>query len=103
MRAAAVAVLALALLGDVWNAATVRGRVTEAVLGSEAERAPLYETASWCAAALCAVVVLGVVLRARGIARTPRPLSRHPSGGPVLDAECRSGRLPMTNSIRNHE
>ena len=74
MDVAGVAVLALILAGDVWNATTVRGRATEAVLGSEADRAPLYATASWCAAACCALVLLGILLQARGLVRTPRPL-----------------------------
>jgi hypothetical protein len=74
VRVAAVAVLTLTVAADVWNAATVRGRATEAVLGSEADRAPLYATASWCAAACCALVLLAIVLRIRGIVRTPRPV-----------------------------
>jgi cytochrome bd-type quinol oxidase subunit 2 len=74
VRAVSMILLALALIADVWNAVTVRGRAVEAVVGSEAERAPLYQLASWCAAAFCGAVLLGVLLRGRRVARTPQPL-----------------------------
>jgi hypothetical protein len=74
VRVASVILLALALIADIWNAVTVRGRAVEAVVGSEAERAPLYELASWYAAAFCGAVLLGVLLRGRGVAWAPQPL-----------------------------